>query len=269
MEPTNNFAPQVPPQLPVVPPPQPVSPPVVPPPVVPPPPPAQSSFRLFWIILVVMILIGGVVCFYIWQKNRGIPVGEESNHSVETTPVIPQFETILEGSATSTTWQVYRDNKFGFEFEYPPRHIVRRSFDTIIEIVGPEPDSSLMLVMLGRAEGESYPPASSSTPFLDLAIGGAKSQCAADGGEGGQTDCIAVEKTTKIVNPAGFSGYEIYLTQSSMLPVPAEKTWGPVYALDFIPAGYPEIRGFFVDPDRYNPQKDLAFRIMSSFKVIK
>jgi hypothetical protein len=185
--------------------------------------------------------------------------------------LIPQILNTIHAEAPSTSsWQKYTDEKFGYEFEYPADYIVEKSYDTNFAIISPGPKSEYIYLMLEDASGhDGSAMATATTSFIILAQSEAKMHCATDG-PGGGSDCPAIEKTSALINSYGFPGYEMYLTLSSGDPR-VLTTKGPVYALDFSPTNYGisgKIRGLFIEPNRSSSASaTAAAHIFYTFKL--
>ena len=74
--------------------------------------PNQKGFSKIAIIIIVLILIGGVY-FVFSKKDKDISMQDTENQN-------SQSNNSSADQLAMDNWKTYKNNKYGFEFKYPP-----------------------------------------------------------------------------------------------------------------------------------------------------
>jgi hypothetical protein len=162
-------------------------------------------------------------------------------------------------------WKTYRNEEYGFEFEYPSDYLVRElDRITITKPIGEEGYSAGVEIYLESDRIDGFPAIgspvldTSELSFEEFANYAAREHCFVKGTMG-MVSCDKVIKQTSFMLLSGIEGYEIYVNVVDMgverdeegeiiETKSTESEKGPIFALDVAEQTNNKLRGIFFEP---------------------
>lgn len=147
-------------------------------------------------------------------------------------------------------WQIYKNEEYGFEFEYPLDYTLKESSVDYILLRRTEDEKNEWLISV-TVEHNRLSVNDSELTFKDFVERLAISSCPADG-PNRSIDCTGITEIKSFVNKNKINGYEIYLNETTEY-FPSNKISnrikGPIFAMDISEQINNTARSIFFDFD--------------------
>jgi len=217
--------------------------------------------------VVVAVLVFGWVVFIKSEVPVQVPVVDDGD-------VSPVIEDNNNSEINISDWKSYRNEEYGFEFEYPLEYTLKESSVDYILLRRTEDEKNEWLVSV-TVKHNRLSVNDSELTFKEFVEKLAISSCPADG-PNRSIDCTGITEIKSFVNKNKINGYEIYLNETTKY-FPSNKisnrTKGPIFALDIFEQTNNIARSIFFDFDDerkiLNEQKKeiLINQMLSTFKL--
>lgn len=222
---------------------------------------AQTSKRQSGVVhlLLILVLVTAIAAgLYIINNRKQQPLTQTAR-AQDPQEVIPASTSPKSNNA------IYKNDKYGYSFEYFKDYHVYASPPDFVFIKKEKTDKSVLVdIAIKHNSTLVYPNPEKfvsritnlkDAPFEEYTAKSLLPDCASLDVDQ-EYYCDAVVSQTSYTNKAGISGYKVYLhlvhasrDRDSKRQTLAEATWGPVYILDLTDRQIPDVRALVFKPE--------------------
>jgi len=220
------------------------------------------------LIVIILVLVVGSTTAYLLGTRQNQPnafsqpipsLQVPSGTRFSPTIVQPSLTTLPTSmdQTTTTGWQTYTNNKYGFSFDYPSKYSVTTANDLGVGLV--DKANGQYEIFVTPEFVLSLDENARNQTFSDFAAKQAMEYCKASGSEG-QSYCDKVTQQTPLQNQHQLTGHKFYFHwlhqkfQGSAFVTVEEATVGPVLVYDISKQTNNAVRGLRISIDPIGSQ---------------